>query len=213
MWSPTQIESNPQASAVAAISRTSGQRTSRSTSGSCTPTSSPATSIGRAYGLNFRAWSGVRRTPAQASGFRCRQKTMMGPAHVTSQLRPDPPKPARRRFRLHRPRKSRRFFTGVALLALGLAAATTGFGHALTRTERVAAFTSSGSFAYRTQAPATGAAAVRFDYRFHSRRPHAVHGTIALQELFVADPGWRDTYRLAAAQPFSGDHATVTASL
>ena len=38
MWSPTQIESNPDASAVRAMPSSSGQRTSRSTSGSWTPT-------------------------------------------------------------------------------------------------------------------------------------------------------------------------------
>src|SRR6266550_1114567 len=38
MWSPTQIESNPESSAARAIAATSDQRTSRSTSGSCTPT-------------------------------------------------------------------------------------------------------------------------------------------------------------------------------
>src|ERR1700755_3556747 len=38
MWSPTQIESKPEASAARAIASSSGQRTSRSTSGSWTPT-------------------------------------------------------------------------------------------------------------------------------------------------------------------------------
>src|SRR4051794_7098303 len=38
MWSPTQSESKPQLSTVCAIASSSGQRTSRSTSGSCTPT-------------------------------------------------------------------------------------------------------------------------------------------------------------------------------
>src|SRR5262249_28559962 len=38
MWSPSQTESNPDASAARAIATSSGQRTSRSTSGSCTPT-------------------------------------------------------------------------------------------------------------------------------------------------------------------------------
>src|SRR3954469_12633346 len=38
MWSPTQIESKPPRSAASAIARSSGQRTSRSTSGSWTPT-------------------------------------------------------------------------------------------------------------------------------------------------------------------------------
>src|SRR5437773_7535327 len=37
MWSPTQIESRPDSSAARASARTSGQRTSRSTSGSWTP--------------------------------------------------------------------------------------------------------------------------------------------------------------------------------
>src|SRR5581483_11029426 len=43
MWSPTQIDEKPPASAATAISRSSRHRTSRSTSGSCTPTSTPAT--------------------------------------------------------------------------------------------------------------------------------------------------------------------------
>src|SRR3954447_10140553 len=38
MWSPTQIESKPPRSAARAMARSSGQRTSRSTSGSWTPT-------------------------------------------------------------------------------------------------------------------------------------------------------------------------------
>src|SRR5919108_3274759 len=40
MWSPSQIELKPLASTVLAISSSSGHRTSRSTSGSCTPISS-----------------------------------------------------------------------------------------------------------------------------------------------------------------------------
>ena len=39
-WSPIQIESNPACSAVRAIARNSGHRTSRSTSGSWMPTPS-----------------------------------------------------------------------------------------------------------------------------------------------------------------------------
>ena len=138
----------------------------------------------------------------------------MGPPTATPQLRPERPPPSRRwRVHLHKPRKSRRFYSGAVALALGVTIATTGFEHALTRIEHVASYTSSGAFAYRAHTAPNGAAAVRFDYRFRSRLPHNVHGTIALQELFVAEPGWRDAYRLATPRPFSGDRTSVTATL
>src|SRR5262249_20261330 len=41
MWSPSQIESKPDSSAASAIASSSRQRTTRSTSGSCTPTCIP----------------------------------------------------------------------------------------------------------------------------------------------------------------------------
>src|SRR5436309_10820476 len=47
MWSPTQRESKPLSSAARAIPWTSGQRTTRSTSGSWTPTSNAAGVYGR----------------------------------------------------------------------------------------------------------------------------------------------------------------------
>src|SRR5215211_3947588 len=48
MWSPTHSESKPRASAARAIAASSGQRTSRSTSGNCTPTSKSADDAGDA---------------------------------------------------------------------------------------------------------------------------------------------------------------------
>jgi hypothetical protein len=54
---------------------------------------------------------------------------------------------------------------------------------------------------------------VSFAYRFASALPHAVHGTVVLQEVFLANSGWRKVYRLDRPEAFSGDRASVSGSL
>ena len=53
-----------------------------------------------------------------------------------------------------------------------------------------------------------------FRYRFASRFPHGVHGTIGLAaELSSDSSSWHRRYVIAAAQPFRGDGAVIHATL
>ena len=138
------------------------------------------------------------------------------------------------RIRFHRPRKSRLFFSAIAVLVLGLAAAVTGFKHPATRSERLPAFSTSGVFSYSGQTVRpdplvypTGVAhtgeeivigdidavTVHFTFRFQSSLPHHMRGTILLEDVFLGDSGWRNAYKLVAPASFVGDRASATATL
>jgi hypothetical protein len=139
-----------------------------------------------------------------------------------------------RRLRFRRPRKSHLFFTGLGVIALGLAMALDGFAHPGSRPEQFSAFTSSGEFSYTAQlvradpvvypggVAQTGEpliigdvdqASISFAYTFHSKLQHEVNGTIALQVIFLGDSGWRNAYNLVSPVPFTGDTASATGTL
>jgi hypothetical protein len=138
------------------------------------------------------------------------------------------------KLRFHRPRKARIFYPAAAALALGLAAAVSGFTQSASRTERFTAFSNSGTFTYT--APTThpdslvypsGSAhtgeelvigdinqvTMNFAYRFDSKLEHDIHGTISMQDVFLGDSGWRNAYKLVQPIPFVGDRASVTATM
>ncbi len=54
---------------------------------------------------------------------------------------------------------------------------------------------------------------MRFNYRFNSRLPHEVRGTIALNTVFTAATTLHRTFVLTKAIPFVGDTATINGSV
>ncbi|HWE80140.1 MAG TPA: hypothetical protein VG265_00700 [Gaiellaceae bacterium] len=137
-------------------------------------------------------------------------------------------------LRFHKPRKARVFYMGVALLTVGLTATLSGFTQSASRTERFTAFSNAGTFTYT--APTThpdslvypsGVAhtgeelvigdidqvTMNFAYRFNSKLEHDIHGTITLQDVFLGDSGWRNAYKLVQPVAFTGDRASVTATM
>ncbi|HEY4348881.1 MAG TPA: hypothetical protein VGM80_14960 [Gaiellaceae bacterium] len=137
-------------------------------------------------------------------------------------------------IRFHRPRRIRRFLAAMAVLALGLAAAATGFAHPATRSTLVAAFSNTGEFSYTGQTThadplvypdgkaETGEELVlsdidqvnmQFTYHFHSKLQHQIRGTILLEDVFIGDSGWRNGYKLGTPIPFVGDQGTANATV
>lgn len=139
-----------------------------------------------------------------------------------------PVRSSSRRY-LHRPRKSLENIAGGVTLALAIVLIAAGFGATPARTISVTGFHQTGTFSYAAKAlrPSTtypdGVAragqpifmsvfktiTVAFSYRFTSKLPHRVHGTVTLKALVASDSSWRHLYTLEKPRAFGGDKARV----
>jgi signal peptidase I len=119
--------------------------------------------------------------------------------------------------------------TVVVLLVLGVVGVGVGFGSPTNRfVAQPGAYQDTGTFSYSAHllkpnaTYPTGVAVTgqplfpdlvdwtnfRFAYRFVSKLPHHVHGTIELKALILSqESGWQNLYKVDAREPFTGDSA------
>jgi signal peptidase I len=139
------------------------------------------------------------------------------------------------RRNLHRPRKSAENILGLFVFAVSAVLLATSFTTPVKKNVQLAnAYRHTGSFTYSGRVTKPDAAypsgsvhegepvfiadfktlKVGFTYRFLSRLPHSVRGTIELKARMSADSiTWHNLYTLQPATTFSGDRATVSSTV
>ena len=134
---------------------------------------------------------------------------------------------------LHRPRKSAENVIGGAAVILAAVVCAAGFGATPARTVSATGFHQTGTFSYSAKVlhpspiyPDRTARSgqpiylsmirhmsVVFSYRFESKLPHRVHGTVTLKALLSSTGSWRHLYTLETTKAFSGDTTRVARHL
>lgn len=130
---------------------------------------------------------------------------------------------------LHRPRKSAENVIGGASVILAAVVSAAGFGATPARTVSATGFHQAGTFSYSAKVlhpspvyPDRTAKSgqpiylsvirdmsVAFSYRFESKLPHRVRGTVTLKALLSSTGSWRHLYTLETTKAFSGDTTRV----